>query len=341
LLWLAPLLLAQEDDYEFMPPWGWGGLSETGGDDASSRLADGFEGLDAEVRKDTAIEPVDGHGGFDNVAPRLGAEEGPGGLDWDPSPTYRTRYKGSTDYAAGSGKRIQGNNWFVRIPYLVYYSSTLFARFDANTYRIYTLSGGVYWGQLGNTKSKITETGSSGSRVWKLHDTRGKIYTFEEASPASGRLTKLEGLGGAQITISYSTNITILQKPSATANNEVRRFTYYLNGAQTRLDKIDIEEKVSGSWTLYRKIDFTYHEDVTGAVESTTGDLIGIKEETLLSAAGTWIERKHVFKYFTGTYNSSTNPGYPYQVKAVLGPQSVRDFEAANIRLPPAPDAGR
>src|SRR5262249_9669615 len=149
-----------------------------------------------------------------------------------------------------------------------------FARFDAYTYRIYTLSAGVYWGQLGNLNSKITETGTSPNRVWKLHDTRGKIYTFEEAAPASGRMTKLEGLGGCQITISYETNITIPQKPSATSGNEIRRFTYYLNGAQTRLDKIDIEEKVSGTWTLYRKIDFTYFEDVTSAVEGSSGDLV-------------------------------------------------------------------
>lgn len=327
---IAPFLFSQEDDYEFLPPHGWGGLSETGGDDASARLAEGFEGLDSEPGKNTTIEPVDGAGGFDNVAPRLGAEEGPGGLDWDPSPTYRTRYKGGTDYAAGSGKRLQGNNWFLKIPYLVLYSSTIYARFDTNTYRIYTLNTGVYWGQRGNLNSKITETGSPGSRVWKLHDTRGKIYTFQEASPASSRLTMIEGLGGAQITISYGSSITVLQKPSATSGNEVRRFTYYQNMAQTRLDKIDIEEKVSGTWTLYRKIDFTYYEDVTSAVEGSSGDLVEVKDEALLSPASTWFTRKWVYKYFTGTYNSSTNPGYPYQVKAVLGPQSVHDWEVAN-----------
>src|SRR6266850_966824 len=121
---LSPNLFSQEDDYEFLPPHGWGGLSETGGGDASARLAEGFEGLDSEPGKNITIEPVDGAGGFDNVAPRLGAEEGPGGLDWDPSPTYRTRYKGATDYVAGSGKRLQGNNWFLKFPYLTYDSGT-------------------------------------------------------------------------------------------------------------------------------------------------------------------------------------------------------------------------
>src|SRR2546428_9146001 len=69
LFLISPLLPAAEDDYEFVPPHGWAGLSETGGDDASSLLAEGFEGLDSEPGKNTTIEPVDGAGGFDNVVP--------------------------------------------------------------------------------------------------------------------------------------------------------------------------------------------------------------------------------------------------------------------------------
>ncbi|MBI4605207.1 MAG: hypothetical protein HY721_24850 [Planctomycetes bacterium] len=329
-LLVAQGLFSQEDDYEFPPPRGWR-LAETGEDDASTRLAEGFEGLDAEPGKDTTIEPVDAAGGFDNVAPRLGAEDGPGGLEWDPSPTYRTRYKGSTDYPADSGNRLQGNNWFLRIPYVTTDSTHVMVRFDANTFRVYDqnpYNQSELWGRYGNKSSKIVRTGSAGSYVYSLCDTRGKTLTFQEASPASGRCTKIQGLGGVEVTVSYGTNITVLQKPSATSGNEVRRFTYYV--VSNRLDKIEVEEKVSGVWTLYRKLDFTYHEDVTGPVESTAGDLVGIEEQTLLSPASTWLVRKHVFRYYTGTYNASTNPGYPYQVKAVLGPQSVRDWEAAN-----------
>jgi RHS repeat-associated protein len=329
-------LRAQEDDYEFVPPGGWRGLSETGDDDASSRLAEGFEGLDAEPGKDTSIEPVDGSGGFDNVAPRLGAEEGPGGLEWDPSPTYRTRYKGGTDYAAGSGNRLQGNNWFLKIPYVTTSSSQVMVRFDANTFRVYDqdyYSPSNFYGRLGNKNSKIVRSGSSGYYVYSLYDTRGKTYTFEQASPASGRCTKIQGLGGAEITFEYyySTEITVLQKPGS-AGSAVRKFVYAISGSgsSARIDKIDISEWDGSAWKLYRKIDFTYHEDVTSPAESATGDLVGIKEELLLTPASTWSERKWVFKYYTGTYNASTNPGYPYQVKAVLGPQSVHDWEAAN-----------
>jgi RHS repeat-associated protein len=111
---------------------------------------------------------------------------------------------------------------------------------------------------------------------------------------------------------------------------DVRKFTYTITS--NRIDKIDIEEKIGSSWYLYRKIDFTYHENVTSPVESTTGDLVGIKEELLLTPSNTWSERKWVFKYYTATGGgySGTNPGYPYQVKAVLGPQSVHDWETTH-----------
>jgi hypothetical protein len=83
---LSPGLFSAEDDYDFLPAHAWNALGETGEDDATTRLSEGFEGLKSEPTKNTTIEPVDGAGGFDNVAPRLGSEEGPGGLEWDPVP---------------------------------------------------------------------------------------------------------------------------------------------------------------------------------------------------------------------------------------------------------------
>src|SRR2546425_1431234 len=133
-------LFSAEDDYDFLPAHAWNALAETGEDDATTRLAEGFEGLKSEPTKNTTIEPVDGAGGFDNVAPRLPVEEGPGGLEWDISPSYRTRYKGSTDYPAGSGTAVQGKNWVMKIPYVTYDSGAnpYRVRFDGHTFRVYT-----------------------------------------------------------------------------------------------------------------------------------------------------------------------------------------------------------
>jgi len=62
---------AQEDDYEFMPLHAWGILGATGDDDVTMTLAEGFPGHRVEPKKNRWIEPIDGDGGFDNVAPRF------------------------------------------------------------------------------------------------------------------------------------------------------------------------------------------------------------------------------------------------------------------------------
>ena len=167
---------AVEDDYEFQLPGKCGGKSETGEDDAFAALAEGFEGLTAEPSIDSMIEPIDGAGGFANVAPNLDLEDGPGGLKWDPSPSYRTRYKGGTDYLAGAS-HLQGNNWFNGIPYYTYDSgtNTYYVRFTANTFRKYSPVSNYWVGQLGNLNSKMTD-GGSGTRL--LYDTKGKKFVF-------------------------------------------------------------------------------------------------------------------------------------------------------------------
>jgi RHS repeat-associated protein len=311
---------AVEDDYEFMPLHGGRIIAETGGDDATTVLMEGFPGLDAEPGKNRWLEPVDGSGGFDNVAPQLSVEEGPGGLEWDPSPTYRTRYKNGTNYAT-STTNPQGNNWFTKIPYFQYDSTNdkYVVRFDANTFRVYDLdSGTTYKGRYANGKS-VFKSGF----VRLLYDIGGKTYTFDLTSR---RCTLIEGVGDAEIAITYTgtTSITVVQKSNS--STEVRKFTYTLEASGTRIDKIEVAEKQGGSWVTYRTIDFTYHDNVTGATGSSSGDLIGIEDQKNLTESGKSYKRNWVFKYYTGTYNQSTNPGYPYQVEAVIEPGSVRKY---------------
>ena len=137
---LPGVLCHAEDDYDFMPAGGWENSTSVEGDQ-TSRLVDGYPGLSGMPGKNKFLEPVDGSGGFDNVAPSLGIEEGPGGLDWDPSPSYRTRYKGAADFPA-SGGQLQGNNWFTSLPYRHLSGGKQHVRFDANTYRIFELDSG-------------------------------------------------------------------------------------------------------------------------------------------------------------------------------------------------------
>jgi hypothetical protein len=283
------LFAQSEDDYEFIPPQAWSGKAETGGDDATSALSEGFEGLTAEPTKNVMIEPVDGDGGFDNVAPRLSVEEGPGGLEWDVSPTYRTRYKKGTNYV--TSYTFQGNNWFSKIPYLKEISSNdMRVRFDANTFRRYNTS--VYnsypyiclKGNYGNCNSILCKYYSY-SIIYYLYDTRGKTYVFD----SQGRCTKIIGLGGAEIEIQYSVNagngsISVYQKKSLSSIDAVRKFVYTISSYKTT--QIQVWDGYDGnSWSNnYRNIKFTYQ--FTGASECNLNDLIGIQDEKLLSPTG-------------------------------------------------------
>ncbi len=320
---------AAEDDHEFMPLHGWRTLGETGEDDVTLAPAEGFPGLKDEPPKDRWIEPIDGDGGFDNVAPRLAAEEGPGGLEWDPSPTYRTRYKYGRDYPPSENRPL-GHNWFTKIPYAEYDNAndTWVIRFDANTVRFFDADSdrpGTYWGRFGNRRAKLVHR-EANPALLQMYDIGGKVYTFSAAE--NYRCTKIEPIGLAEIEIIYSVDtISVLQKLNA--QTEVRRFRYVLAdyGHGARIDRIEVAAK-NGVWGIpYRTIDFTYHEEVREPVGSSIGDLVGIEEELALSESGQSYRRRWAFKYYVGPYDSASHSGHAHQVAAVLGPGAMAELQ--------------
>jgi len=153
---LAAPAFAIEDDYQFLPSYATGGIGSTGDSESTSRLVLGCPGQSATPGKNRWLEPVDGHGGFDNVAPRLAVEDGPGGLEWDLSLTYRTRCENGTDYAT-STTNPKANNYFARLPYLQTNGTNQYiVRFGANELFVYDKSGSTYPGgyatALGTTR---------------------------------------------------------------------------------------------------------------------------------------------------------------------------------------------
>ena len=161
---------AIEDDYQFLPGYATAGIGSTGDLEATSRLVLGYPGQSATPGKNRWLEPIDGHGGFDNVAPRLAVEDGPGGLEWDLSPSYRTRYENGTDYAT-STTNPQGNNYFASLPYLQTNDTNQYiVRFGANEFFVYDKSGSTYPGSYANAASLLVP----GTPV-VVYDAAGKV----------------------------------------------------------------------------------------------------------------------------------------------------------------------
>ena len=315
---------AADDDYEFLPAGAQGGIGSKGSSEASSALVLGFPG-GSSPGKNRWLEPIDGVGGFDNVAPRLAIEDGPGGLEWDVSPTFRSAYKGGKNYP-GTTKKQLGYNWFFKIPYIEHNAATsqYFLRCEANAFCVYDkVTSTKYEGTYANERSTLDISSSP----YKIYDQAGKILSFDSST---GRITKIEGVGDAEITFTYSGTSTITVAQKSDSSTEVRRFVYTLESSGTLTNKIEVQHKVSAVWTTYRTIDFTYHQNVSGATGSSSGDLVAIEDKKNLSESGKDVTMCWLYKYYTSTYSSSTNPGHAHQVEAIFEPGSVQEYLAAN-----------
>ena len=186
--------LRAEDDYEFQS--------------GTSLLAEGFAGLAAEPGKETAIEPVDGAGGFENVAPRLGAEEGPGGLrsGIPLRPTGRGTRAGRTTRpgaSAGPGEQLVHG-----IPYAVLrrgVPNQCRVRFDANTFRVYTHPEPTTRSGVGASRTRTLRSCASPGM---LNDDSSSTTSTGRPTPSRRRTissARRSKGGGAHITITYNT----------------------------------------------------------------------------------------------------------------------------------------
>jgi RHS repeat-associated protein len=345
---------AYYDDYEYPACEACASCcGESGTTDVSLAPSEGVFGAEGDAPRDCMIEPSDGIGGFNNASPCLMPEEGPGGLDFDPSPTFRSLYKGKKEYPAGPG-RLTGNNWFTRIPQVLPQGiGDMGVRFDADRFRVYTAAEpGTFEGRYLSQLSRLVLVDPDPEEsVFRLYDAGGKTYEFEEEFDF--RCTRITAPGGAQITFAYSLNaagtgsIQVHQHRDATGTSRRRNFSYSVVTGRTT--KIVVSENLAApgqpeNWRQYREIRFVYLEDLPpGDHEARPGDLIGVEDEAVLQFGADWLSstrqtRRWVYKYYTTDPLNEpwdpANPGYRYQVRAYIGPESARRY----LRDHPSPE---
>ena len=175
----------------------------------------------------------------------------------------------------------------------------------------------VYYDQAG------TQTTFWG--IWSGTYAPGQIWTITDVAGNTAYVGSLDP-AVANLGVGYNSDGSISQAYDS-AN---RQFTYTYSGGH--LTDVVAQTCSSGNWaspgtvTTVGQVDYAYYhtgDDTWG----NDGDLKLVTLTTPLSPASTNLVKNEYYRYYKGTYNSSTNPGSPSQIKLVLGYEGARNFD--------------
>ena len=157
------------------------------------------------------------------------------------------------------------------------------------------------------------DTGSAAGQFWKAETTSGKVSYVGNATTGSTAISS--GYSSGRIAVAYDA--------------EDRRYTYTyttLDGV-SRLTEVKAETKTSGTWAspsgvaTVGEVDYAYYSNESFG---DVGDLKLVTRTTPLSDSGIDSLAKTYYRYYEGSYNSVTNPGYPHCLKYVVGAEGTR-----------------
>ena len=163
-------------------------------------------------------------------------------------------------------------------------------------------------------------SGNARGQLWKVIDPAGNTAYVGNASTAS-----------TAISSGYDSSGRILYA----YDSADRRYTYAYSShdSVTRLDSVKAETHSGGTWASsptgiveVARVEYGYY---TGS--DSNGDNGCLKTVTLttpLTDSGINDVRKKYYRYYTSSYNSSTNPGHAYELKLVVGYEGTgRDWD--------------
>jgi len=170
----------------------------------------------------------------------------------------------------------------------------------------------VFFG--GNTSSHKADW-----QLWKYVDPAGNTAYVGDSTTASTAVTNGYDSAG-RILYAY--------------DSADRRYTYTYSTIDSvaRLTQVKAETRTGGTWAsptglaTVAQVDYSFYQ--TG--DNTYGDNGCLKQvavTTPLSDTSQSIVRKTLYRYYTGTYDASTNPGAAKQIKIVIGAEGVRNYD--------------
>ncbi|MGD9789023.1 MAG: hypothetical protein AB7Q00_07955 [Phycisphaerales bacterium] len=281
--------------------------------------------------------------------------------------TYNHRQWDASTPAHHDSNGSQGKNWFqTSTPEILLYD----ADSDSGTREaedvLYIVYGADRYIELVRTDDNVdtfrARNGAAGVAVFATNSTnepetytytdgRGLQITFlgfdPDAGSATGQFWKMTDPAGntayvGSSTLSSSTATTGYSSGRITTvyDSADRRYSYTYStiDGKARLTQVVAETKSGGTWASptgvaeVDRVDYAYYQ--TG--DNTYGDNGNLKLITVttpLSDTSLSSVRKTHFRYWTGTYNSSTNPGHPNFIKYVIDPEGYRRADWADSNL--------
>ncbi|MBI5283450.1 MAG: RHS repeat protein, partial [Chloroflexi bacterium] len=187
----------------------------------------------------------------------------------------------------------------------------------------------VYTDQVGTEFTFFgfnTASNKADGQLWTIVDADGnKAYVGDDTTASTA------------VTNGYDSAGHVLNAFDASG----RRFSYSYStlDSVTRLTQVKAETKTGGTWSsptglkTVEKVDYAYYSSENGG---DVGDLKKVTITTRLNdSTGETDEltKKKYYRYYEGTYNSTSNPGYPHEVKLVLDFEGCRSFDWQDSNL--------
>lgn len=170
----------------------------------------------------------------------------------------------------------------------------------------------VFFGFDGNAQSAGVE-----GQLWKIVDADGNSAFVGDPDDPSDAITN--GYASGKISTAY--------------DSADRRYTYSYSGGQ--LSEVKAETKTGGDWLgtptgveTVGKVEYEYYDSESYGDDD---NLKLVTTTTPLSDSGVDLVRKRYYRYWEGTFNSSTNPGHPNAVKLVVDAEGLRRYDLDEV----------
>ncbi len=190
----------------------------------------------------------------------------------------------------------------------------IYASGSPDTYTYYDQRGNeaVFFGD--NTASNKADW-----QLWKVTDAGGSTAYVGNESTASTAVTDGYDASG-RILYAYD------------SSDRRYSYTYTSVDGTSRLTEVKAETKTSGTWaspsgvTEVGSVEYEYYASGS-TTYGASGNLKQATVVTPLTDSGIEVERKTYYRYWTGSFDDSTNPGHEYALQYIVGAEGVRRFD--------------